>query len=109
NASFLVDNTAPTVSSVAITGATGIQNNTLNAADVVTATVTMSEATTVTGTPTLALDVGGTSRSASYASGSGTTSLRFTYTIVAGDTDANGIAIAANSVALAVGTLACAA
>jgi hypothetical protein len=40
---------APTVSSIAITSATGIQNSTLNAGDVVSVTVTMSAATTVTG------------------------------------------------------------
>jgi hypothetical protein len=49
------DTTAPTVSSVAITSATGIAASTLNAGDVVSVTVTMSEATTVTGTPNLAL------------------------------------------------------
>ena len=50
----------------------------------------MSEATDVdtsTGTPQYALVVGGVSKQASYASGSGTTELVFTYTIVSGDTD----------------------
>ena len=62
-------------------------------------TATMSEAVTVTGTPQLTLNVGGTDRIASYASGSGSSALVFTYTIQTGDTDGNGIAIAANSLA----------
>jgi large repetitive protein len=45
--SVSVDNVAPTVSSVALTSATDAQNNYLNAGDVVTATVTFSEAVTV--------------------------------------------------------------
>ncbi|MGE4240801.1 beta strand repeat-containing protein, partial [Ramlibacter sp.] len=99
-----VDAGGPTVSSVAITSAAGAQNSTLNAGDTVTVTVTMSEATTVTGTPEIALDVGGTGRTASYTGGSGTTTLTFAYTVQAGDTDANGISIAANALALAGGT-----
>ncbi|MGE4242410.1 Ig-like domain-containing protein [Ramlibacter sp.] len=100
-----VDTARPTVAGVAITSATGAQNSTLNAGDVVTVTVTMSEATTVTGTPEITLDVGGTGRTASYTGGSGTTSLTFAYTVQAGDTDANGIAIAANALSLGSGTL----
>ena len=99
------DTTAPTVSSVAITSATGILNSTLNTGDVVSVTVTMSEATTVAGSPQLALDIGGTTVQASYASGSGGTALIFTYTIQAGQTDASGISIAANSLSLNGGTL----
>ena len=43
--------------------------------------VTFSEAVNVTGTPQLALNTGGT---ANYASGSGTSTLTFTYTVAAG-------------------------
>ncbi len=105
NASFKVDTTAPTVSSEAITSATGIQNSTLNAGDVVSVTVTMSEAVTVTGTPQLELNIGGTMVQANYASGSGTSALVFTYTILAGQTDANGISINANALSLNGGTI----
>jgi uncharacterized delta-60 repeat protein len=52
-------------------------------------TVTFSAAVTVTGTPKLALTIGGVPVLASYASGSGTTALVFTYTVQAGD---NGLA-----------------
>ena len=109
---MLVDNALSTtfemptaVSSVALSSATGIQNNLLNAGDVVYATVTMNNATTVTGTPTLGLTIGSTVYQASYVSGSGTTGLVFSYTVLAGQTDTNGISIAANSLALAGGTL----
>ena len=100
-----VDTTAPTVSSEAITSATGIQNSTLNAGDVASVTVTMSEAVTVTGTPQLALNIGGTTVQANYASGSGSTALVFTYTILSGQTDTNGISIDANALSLNGGTI----
>jgi hypothetical protein len=90
---------------VAITSATGIQNSTLNAGDVVSVTVTMSQATTVSGIPQLALNIGGSTVQANYASGSGTTALVFSYTILASQTDANGISINANSLSLNGGTL----
>ena len=99
---------APTVSSVAISSATGITSSILNAGDVVSVTVTMSEATTVVtsgGTPTLILDIGGTTVHAAYASGSGSTALVFTYTVLSGQNDRNGISIAADSLALNGGTL----
>ena len=99
-----VDTVAPTVSAVAIDSATNVSNNTLNAGDVVTARVTMSEATSVTGAPTLALNIGGTTVQASYASGSGTTALLFNYTII-NESDDNGISIAGDKLALNGGTL----
>jgi large repetitive protein len=100
-----LDITAPTVSSIAITAATDSQNNTLNVGDIVTATVTMSEAVNVTGSPQLALNIGGDTVQATYASGTGTNSLTYTYTIQAGQTDINGISINANSLALNGGTI----
>ena len=107
--SLTVDTTPPSVSGIAITTATtGRLNNTLNAGDVVSVTVTMNEATTVVttgGRPTLDLLIGETSVKAAYASGNGTTALVFTYTILANQTDPDGISIAANSLALNGGTL----
>ena len=106
--SVTLDATGPTVNSVVITSASGIQNNSLNAGDVLTATVTLNEAATVTttsGTPYINLNIGGTTVQASYASGSGTTALSFTYTILSGQTDANGISIDANSLSLNSGTI----
>ena len=101
----LLDTTPPTLVSEAITSATGIQNKYLNAGDVVSVTVTMSEVVTVTGTPLLALNIGGTTVQASYASGTGSAALVFNYTIQAGQTDTNGISIAANALSLNSGTI----
>ncbi|ATN93352.1 hypothetical protein [Marinobacter phage PS3] len=66
-------------------------------------TVNWDEAVTVTGTPALNLDIGGTSRQADYASGSGSSALVFTYTVQSGDEDDNGIAV--SSLTLEGGTL----
>ena len=74
-----IDTTAPTVSSV--TGAAGDYD----AGKVLTLTLNMSEAVTVTGTPTLSLNDGGT---ATYVSGSGTSALTFSYTVLAGQNTA---------------------
>ena len=57
-------------------------------------TLTASEPVTVTGSPRIAIDVGGTTRYATYASGSGTAALTFSYAVQSGDFDANGITIA---------------
>lgn len=48
------------------------------------------------GTPYLTLTVGGASKHASYVAGSGTSTPVFSYTVVAGDLDADGIALSAN-------------
>ena len=60
-------------------------------------TINMSEAVTVSGCPAtcprIAIDVGGTTRYATYTSGSGTASLIFTYQMVSGDVDLDGIAL----------------
>ena len=55
--------------------------------------VSMSEAVTVTGSPRIAIDLGGATRYATYASGSGTPSLTFSYAVQAGDFDPDGISI----------------
>ena len=96
--------TAPTISSVVLE-ATGAVNSTLNVGDVVSVTVTFNENVTVSGTPLIILNIGGTDVPALYASGSGTAELVFQYTISAGDTDANGISIPANSINLNGGTI----
>lgn len=54
--------------------------------DVIAITVAFGEAVVVTGTPQLTLETGSTDRAASYASGSGTDTLTFNYTVQAGDT-----------------------
>ncbi|WP_345946995.1 VCBS domain-containing protein [Bradyrhizobium sp. 197] len=102
---FSIDTVAPTVSTEAIASATGIQNNTLNAGDVVSVAATFGEVVNVSGTPQLALNIGGTTVQANYASGSGSNQLVFTYTIQAGQTDTNGISINANAITLNGGSI----
>ena len=74
-----VDTTPPTVSSVTATAGS------YNAGKVLTLTLNMSEAVNVTGTPTLTLNDGGT---ASYVSGTGTSTLTFSYTVATGQSTA---------------------
>jgi photosystem II stability/assembly factor-like uncharacterized protein len=106
NTSYKVDTTPPTISGgVAITSAAGIQNNLLNAGDEVSVTAIFNENVPVTGTPQLALVVGSTDRTATYTSGSGSTTLVFKYTIQAVETDDDGISIEANVLALSSGTI----
>ncbi|MGY0196162.1 beta strand repeat-containing protein [Leptothrix sp. BB-4] len=97
---LVADTTAATVSSVSLQSATGKQNNLLNPDDTVVVQVDFSEPVVVTGVPKLALDIGslagaagGTSVLADYLGGSGSSSLRFRYTVTAGLNDADGIAI----------------
>src|SRR6202035_4557145 len=78
-----IDTTTPTVASVVASG-TGITAGAgdLPAGSVVTLTVNLNSAVTVSGgVPKLTLNDGGT---ATYASGSGTSALTFTYTVAAG-------------------------
>ncbi len=56
-------------------------------------TISTSETVNVTGTPRIAVDVGGVTRYATYTSGTGTSSLTFTYTMVAGDVDLDGVTL----------------
>ena len=99
-----VDTTAPTVSSLSFTSSAGA-DNTYKAGDTVSVTVVFSEAVTVTGSPRIAL-AGLTSKYATYASGSGTTSIVLSYTVASGDTDADGLALTANTLELNSGTIA---
>lgn len=82
--SVLVDNTAPVISTV--TGPSGGPNYKLG--DTLTLTATFSEAVTVTGTPRIGMVINNTTKYATYASGTGTTALTFTYTVASNDTAA---------------------
>jgi len=104
-ANYEVDTLLPSVSSIVISSATGLQNSFLNAGDVLSVTVTFSENVPVTDTPQLTLAVGDDNQTATYASGSGSAPLVFTYTIQAGDNDTDGISIRANALALNSGTI----
>ena len=98
-----VDTSLATVTTVALTSATGAQNNFLNVNDTVTATVTFDKIVHVDtngGTPTLALNIGGTVVQAQYVEGSGTRNLRFRTAIAVDRADADGIAIGENAIVL---------
>jgi len=77
NKSIVIDTQAPVVTNVSSTTA----NGTYGAGSVISVTITFSNAVLVTGTPLLALNSGGT---ASYASGSGASTLNFVYTVALG-------------------------
>jgi titin len=76
-----VDTVAPTVSNV--TAAT--LSASYRAGTVVPISVVFGEIVNVVGVPTLRLETGVTDQTAVYASGSGTSTLIFNYTVVAGD------------------------
>jgi hypothetical protein len=61
--------------------------------DILNFTLTFPLPVTVTNFPRLTLTIGATTRYATYVSGTGSTSLIFSYTVVAGDTDTNGITV----------------
>uniref|UniRef100_UPI0025D1309E beta strand repeat-containing protein n=1 Tax=uncultured Pedobacter sp. TaxID=246139 RepID=UPI0025D1309E len=79
---------APTVTSVSVPA-----NTTYGIGQALSFTVNFSGNVTVTGTPQLDITLGAASKSANYVSGSGTSSLTFSYTVASGDLDADGISI----------------
>ncbi len=66
--------------------------------DVIEVTVTFSEPVEVRGVPKVNLQVGDLTRGANYRSGSGTTSLVFSYGVSDGDADADGVSVMEGSV-----------
>ena len=91
-----VDDTAPTVSRVAITSDPGT-DRTYAVDDEIQVTVTFSETVEVTGTPQLRLELGGGRRPADYEGGSGTAALVFAYKVADGESDTDGMGIEADS------------
>ena len=78
---IVIDAVAPTVTGISSTDA----NGSYGAGAVITITIGFSAAVNVTGTPMLALNTtGGPAGSASYTSGTGTSTLSFKYTVAAG-------------------------
>jgi hypothetical protein len=91
---FTLDTTAPTIQSIYSS-----TNASYNQGDTVTLYLVADEALTVdtsSGTPTISFDSSGT---ASYTTGSGTSSLTFTYTVGTGEnsSDLNATAVSLNS------------
>ena len=97
--------TAPTVTDVAVTSTPASRNTYYLAGEVIEFTVTFSAPVTVTATPKFAFRLGAATRQAAYASGSDTPALVFSYTVVAGEVDRNGISWNAIALALDGGTI----
>ena len=98
---IVIDTAAPTVSSVSASNADGSYTT----GDVVHVQVTFNEPVAVTGTPQLTLNTA-PSHAAAYASGSGTSTLTFDYTVQAGDTAADLDYVSTSALILSGGTIA---
>ena len=92
---------APTITNVTSSTA----NGSYKAGDVISIQIAFNEAVTVTGSPKLTLETGSTDQVLSYASGTGTNTLTFTYTIQTGDTSSDLTYIATNPLALNGGSI----
>ena len=100
----IIPETAPVITAIALTS--NAVDDVYAPGEVIDATVTFSEAVTVTGTPELALTVGTATRQAVYDdSDSTTTTLVFSYTVVAGDLDVDGVSIGSNALTRAGSTI----
>ncbi|UOF02448.1 Calx-beta domain-containing protein [Bdellovibrio reynosensis] len=84
SSALVIDTTVPTVTNVTSNKTDGAYT----VGEVIDVRITFSENVTVTGTPVIALNTT-PARSASYVSGSGTSTLVFNYTVVATDTAAD--------------------
>ena len=101
NQAYVLDQLAPTVSNVTSSTA----NGTYKVGDTISVQVNFTEAVTITGTPQLTLETGTTDRVISYAGGSGTSTLTFTYTVQAGDTTSDLDYISTSALTLNGGTI----
>jgi hypothetical protein len=101
NAAIVVDTTAPSVTSVN----SSTTNGSYRAGQSISIQVNFSETVTVTGTPTLTLETGSSDAVLNYSSGNGTSSLTFTYTIVAGHNSSDLDCVGANALSLNGGTI----
>ena len=99
---------APAVSDVDVTSEPGV-DDTYAIGDTIQVTVTFDQAVTVTGAPRIQLRVGGGEdehlKWADYLTGTGAAVVQFTYVVLAGDFDDNGIYIAADELELNGGTI----
>ncbi len=89
------DTVPPTITSFAAVGSSG---DPAGVGDTITITLDADETLVQSGTPTLTLDIGGVSQTASF-SAINAGNAEFTYTVQAGDNDADGIEITAINVA----------
>ena len=102
-ASHKVDGVVPTVSSLSMSSSAGA-DNTYKAGDTIQVTVAFSESVGVTRTPQLTLRIGSSNKTANFKRVN-SQGVVFEYTVASGDTDADGISIAANQLSLNGGTI----
>ncbi|WP_373999350.1 Calx-beta domain-containing protein [Bdellovibrio bacteriovorus] len=100
SSALVIDTAVPTITNVTSNKANGAYT----VGDVIDVRVTFSENVNVTGTPLLALNTT-PARSASYASGTGTNTLIFNYTVQATDTAADLNYTATNSLTISSATI----
>ena len=102
-----VDET-PAITSVSVVSNPGA-DNTYGLGDTIEVQVVFDQAVIVTGTPRIEFEVGGNQpehlKLATYADGSGTTTLRFDYVVQSGDMDDNGIWLKGDKLELNGGTI----
>ena len=100
------------VTTVAISSCPG-EDRVYELGHTITVEVTFDDRVTVTGTPQIGLDIGGTTKTATFLetrdadgnSASPGTVMGFTYIVVAGDEDTDGISVTENSLSLNGGTV----
>ena len=80
-------------------------DNTYRTGDMIEITATFGQSVTVAGTPRIPFTLGTETKHATYSSGSPGTALVFSYTVASGDTDTDGIAVAADALELNGGTI----
>ena len=100
----IVDDEALKVTGVAVSS-TPSSGDAYGAGERISFTATFRGPVTVTGGPRFAFSLGGEIQRARYASGSDSTELVFSYTVAAGDNDADGISWAADALSLNGGTI----
>ena len=100
----IVDDEALKVTGVAVSS-TPSSGSTYGAGETISFTATFSAKVTVTGTPQLPFSLGGVTKQAAYASGSDSAALVFSYTVVAGDNDADGVSWSADALSLNGGAI----
>ena len=106
--SAVTNATGPALTSLAVSSDAGT-DSTYAIGDTIALKATFNVAVTVdtaAGTPRIAFTVGSATKHAAYHSGSTTKELVFRYTVAEGDADSDGIAVAANALALNGGAIA---
>lgn len=104
--SAFTNSTGPTVLTGALTPSAESPTTQYDTGDHMVIVVTFSDYVYVTGTPEIHLVIGSNTRQATYSSGSGTTALSFSYTVVSGDmVTASHVSVATSALVLNSGTI----